>query len=64
MRNRVFGAIGAVWGGAILVRTYLVGGPEGSGAYREGQVAAIAFAALMLAVGGYYLIRGSGTAKR
>jgi hypothetical protein len=64
MRNRILGAIGAVWGGAILIRTYLVGGPQGSGAYRGGQIAAIAFAAVMLAVGSYYLIRGNGAAKR
>jgi hypothetical protein len=28
MRNRIFGAIGLVWGGAILVRTYFAGDPR------------------------------------
>jgi hypothetical protein len=63
MRNRIFGAIGVLWGGAILVRTYFIGGPAGTGAYRNGQIAALVFAALLVLVGGYYLIRGNGRAK-
>jgi hypothetical protein len=34
MRNRIFGAIGVIWGGLILTRTFLIGGPQGSGAGR------------------------------
>ena len=63
MRNRIFGAIGLVWGGLILVRTFFVGGPEGSGAYRQGQIGAIIFAALLVIVGAYYLIKGNNRAK-
>ena len=64
MRYRIFGAIGVVWGGAILLRAYLAGGPAGTGAYRNGQIAAFVFAALMVIVGGYYLIKGRGGAKQ
>jgi hypothetical protein len=60
MRNRIFGGIGLIWGGAILVRAFLRGGPEGSGAYASGQTAALVFAALMVLVGGYYLVKGGG----
>ena len=63
MPNRIFGAIGVLWGGAILIRAYLGGGPVGSGAYRSGQVAALVFAALLALAGGYYLIKGDGRAK-
>jgi hypothetical protein len=60
MRNRVFGAIAVLWGGAILGKGYFSGGPVGSGAYRDGQIAAFIFAALLVLAGGYYLIKGRG----
>jgi hypothetical protein len=59
VRNRIFGAIGVIWGGAMLVSAFLRGGPEGSGAYAAGQTTALAFGCLLLLVGGYYLLRGS-----
>ena len=60
MRNRIFGTIGLIWGGAILVRAFLHGGPEGSGAYAAGQTAGLVFGGLLVVVGGYYLVRGAG----
>jgi hypothetical protein len=63
MRNRIFGAIGLLWGGLLLVRAYLGGGPVGTGAYRAGQIAALVFAALLVVVGGYYLIKGNRSTK-
>jgi hypothetical protein len=63
MRNRIFGAIGLIWGAAILVRAYLAGGPAGTGAYRQGQKGAFVFAALLVIVGGYYLIKGNRSAR-
>ena len=60
MRNRIFGVIGVVWGGAMLVSAFLRAAPEASGAYGAGQTAALVFAVLLVAVGGYYLVRGSG----
>jgi hypothetical protein len=60
MRIRILGAIGVLWGGAILVRSYLRGGPLGSGAFLAGQLVALAFAALLLLVGAYYLAKGRG----
>ena len=59
MRNRIFGGIGVVWGGAMLVSALLRAGPEGSGAYGAGQVAGLVFALLLVVVGGYYLLKGS-----
>ena len=58
MRQRIFGAVGVLWGGAILIRSYRLGGPLGSGAYLAGQMAALGFAALLLLVGAYYLVKG------
>ncbi len=63
MRNRISGAIGVVWGGLMLVSAFLRGGPQGSGAYATGQTAALAFAVLLVLVGGYYLTKGRGKTK-
>ena len=64
MRNRVLGAIGVLWGGAILVGRLASGSPvEGAGTYGAGQAAGLVFAALLLIVGLYYLVRGSGSAR-
>ena len=63
MRNRILGAIGVLWGGAMLLRAYLAGGPVGSGAYRDGQITALVFAALLVLVGGYYLVKGDGRSQ-
>ena len=41
MRNKIFGAIGVLWGGAILLSAFLRGGPQGSGSYVAGQTAAL-----------------------
>jgi hypothetical protein len=58
MRNRIFGAIGVIWGGLMLVSAFLRGGPQGSGSYAAGQNAALVFAVLLVLVGGYYLLKG------
>jgi hypothetical protein len=58
MRNRIFGGIGVLWGGAILIRSFLQRGPSGSGAYAAGQTTALIFGALLFLVGLYYLIKG------
>jgi hypothetical protein len=60
MRNRIFGAIGVLWGGGMLVSALVRGGAQGSGAYAAGQTAALVFAVVLVAVGGYYLLKGSG----
>jgi hypothetical protein len=63
MRNRILGGIGVLWGGAMLLRVYLGGGPVGTGAYRAGQITALVFAAILVLAGSYYLIRGGGGSK-
>jgi hypothetical protein len=53
MRNRIFGAIGVIWGGLRLVSAFLRGGPQGSGSYAAGQTTALVFAVLLVWFGGY-----------
>src|SRR5689334_11472338 len=55
MRNRVFGAIGVAWGGAILVWCLMAHEPMGRGAYGAGQIAGVLIAVLMLMCGLYTL---------
>lgn len=59
MRNRIFGAIGVLWGGAILAFRFFGRHPETSGAYALGQTAAILLGGLLFVVGLYYLVKGS-----
>ncbi len=57
MRNYIFGGIGVVWGGAILL-SYLLGFNQirGNGAYSAGQYLGIIFGVLLFAAGIYALI--------
>ena len=65
MRNRIFGAIGVLWGGAILVSKLISGHlASGSGAYASGQIAGLVFGVLLFVVGLYYLIKGGGKASK
>jgi len=58
MRNLIFGAIGTLWGGLILLGTFLRGGPSGQGAYFTGQLLGLLFGVLLFGAGLYYLIDG------
>lgn len=53
MRNRIFGAIGIIWGGGILLTTIMRGGPQGRGAYGAGEYGGLVFGALLLVAGLY-----------
>ncbi len=58
MRNKIFGVIGVLWGGAILFRWLTSGNPSGSSsAYQAGQSGAAIFGALMFGVGMYCILR-------
>jgi predicted transporter len=57
MRNIVFGAIGVLWGGLILIG-FMRMGLEADGASRAGQILAVILGLLMLIAGGYYLVTG------
>ena len=61
MRNRIFGVIGVVWGGFVLLNS-LAGGnpPSDDTAFRTGQNLAVGFGALLFVAGLYYLIKGDG----
>jgi hypothetical protein len=47
----------------MLVSALLRSGPQGSGAYATGQIAALVFACFLVGVGGYYLFRKSADTK-
>lgn len=64
MRNRVFGAIGVIWGGIVLLSVFTRGGPSGGGAYGAGQSAGLVFGALLFIAGLYYLVKGGGSSRR
>ena len=64
MRNRIFGGIGVVWGGAVLIYMLMQGGPQGGGAFAAGQTGGMIFGGLLFIVGLYYLIKGDGSSKR
>ena len=58
MRNVIFGAIGVLFGGAVLVASFVRGEGIASGSYGAGQMAGLVFAVLLLGVGAFYLIQG------
>lgn len=63
MTQRIFGLIGVLWGGGVLINLFVTGGPQGSGAFAAGQYGGLAFAGVMLVVGMFALIRGNGPKK-
>ena len=56
MRNRIFGVIGILWGGGMLVSMLMRGGAQGHGAYAAGQFAGMALGAVMLVAGPYAVL--------
>jgi hypothetical protein len=58
MRDKIFGGIGILWGGAVVFRWLTSGTPDiGSSAYQTGHSGGVALAALMLMLGLYYFFR-------
>ena len=55
MRNRIFGVIGILWGGAILVSGLLSSSSGGSEAYQAGQAGGAVIGALLFGLGIYYV---------
>ena len=60
MKNRIYGGIGVLLGGAILIAGLVGGGGGGQGAYGAGQTTGLIFGGLLLIVGLYYLVKGCG----
>jgi hypothetical protein len=58
MRNLIFGIIGVLWGGGILISYLIRGGPQGSGAYAGAEIAGLVIGVLLFLAGIYYLIDG------
>jgi hypothetical protein len=60
MKNKILGAIGILWGGAIVVRWFLTSTADsGNVAYQAGQGIAVVLGGLMLAAGLYYFFKKS-----
>jgi len=57
MRNKIFGAIGAIWGGGILVNWLLSNQSSANEAYQSGQNGAVIFGGLMFLAGVYYFFK-------
>ena len=55
MRNKIFGVIGILWGGVILVSWLLSCSSGGSEAYQAGQAGGAVFGALLFGLGIYYV---------
>lgn len=59
MRNRIFGTIGVLWGGGVVVSAFFRELPAGaSEAYARGAVGGYVLGGLLLVVGAYYLVKG------
>ena len=60
MGDRIFGLIGVLWGGGLLLSFFLGTNPiEDSDAYDAGQITGLIFGGVLFVVGLYYLVRGS-----
>jgi hypothetical protein len=59
-KNRVFGLIGVLWGGGVLLARLARGSADtaANAAYASGQMVGLVFGALLLVVGLYYLVKG------
>jgi len=59
MRNRIVGAIGMVWGGAILFSRLILSRTQSApgSAYASGQSAGLIFGVLLFVVGAYYFFK-------
>jgi len=60
VRNKIFGAIGALWGGSIVLNWLVADRPVNVNAdYQAGLDAAVVFGFLMMIAGIYYLLKRS-----
>jgi hypothetical protein len=58
VRNKIFGAIGVIWGALILYNGLSSRASEaGSEAYKSGQTAALFFGAILVVLGLYYFFK-------
>lgn len=58
MRQIIFGVIGVLWGGALVVSRLLTEPAQGSDAYEAGGSAAVVFGLVLLLAGGFALRKG------
>lgn len=57
MRNKIFGGIGMVWGGLIMLSRLLAGPAAGSEAYQAGSMAGLVFGVCLFAAGLYEFLK-------
>lgn len=62
-RSQILPALIAPWGAALVFNT-VVSGPDGSGAYATGQLAAGVFGAVMLVAGARAVLKARATGGR
>ncbi len=55
MRNKIFGVIGILWGGSVLISFFARGMPMGGGSYAAGSIVGLLFGVLMLIFGIHYV---------
>jgi len=58
MLTRILAIIATIWGGGVILSGLLGSGPEGGGAYVQGQGIGLLFGAVLFGVGVFYLIKG------
>jgi hypothetical protein len=58
MRNRIWGLIGILWGGTIVLRRLFADSPstDQGGAYGAGQIVGVMLGMVMVLIGCYYLL--------
>ena len=68
MRNKIFGGIGILWGGAIVIRWFITDTPASGGGsaaynagYAAGHFAALLFGVAMFLAGLYYFFKKPNT---
>lgn len=64
MRNIIFGAIGTLWGAAVIIYSFVGNKPDSGGAYGAGQIAGTIFGFVFFVAGIYYLIQGIRTVNQ
>ncbi len=59
MRNKIFGVIGILWGGAMVISMLTRGVRVGTGSYGAGVIIGQLMGVLMLVAGIYYVVKPS-----
>jgi hypothetical protein len=64
MRNKIFGIIGVVWGGAVVLQVFVKGVPTGGSAYGIGSIVGLMFGVALLVAGAWALTKQRRAERR